>query len=261
MFRKCFVTLLLSSLIFLPSIIEAALPVPARIGGTVTVNGTQLTQATDAGYAIKVTDEDGITYTPAAKDTNGLNSSGCYIIDIPIFDATDQLEGANPGDTVVIHVFRNSSEMTITSPVDGKITVGDSGTITQIDLAGILMNQKPVADAGLDQTISLGNIVSLDGSGSSDSDGDALIYQWTFSSAPAGSSVILSNPAGVNPSFQIDVAGDYVIQLIVNDGTEDSDPDTVTVTTYIEDDTSQEKDDKNSSTGIKCFIQTIFGSQ
>jgi mono/diheme cytochrome c family protein len=73
--------------------------------------------------------------------------------------------------------------------------------------------------------------VTLDGSGSSDADGDALDFDWAFVSAPPGSTASLSDPTAVKPTFVIDVTGDYVLQLVVNDGLEDSAPDTVTVST------------------------------
>ena len=91
-------------------------------------------------------------------------------------------------------------------------------------------NQPPVADAGTDQTVFVGDTVQLNGSGSSDPDGDALAFVWSLT-APAGSSASLSDPAAVNPSFVVDVFGSYVVQLIVNDGTVDSMPDTATIST------------------------------
>ena len=62
----------------------SAPPIPARIGGSVTVNGILLTQETDSGYTIVVTKADGSEYNPAAQDTDGLNGLDCYTINIPI---------------------------------------------------------------------------------------------------------------------------------------------------------------------------------
>ncbi|MDD4748213.1 MAG: DPP IV N-terminal domain-containing protein [Salinivirgaceae bacterium] len=90
-------------------------------------------------------------------------------------------------------------------------------------------NTKPVANAGEAQIVNVGDTVELDGSESSDDDGDSLTYSWSITSAPDGSTAALSDSGIVNPTFIPDVVGDYSIQLIVNDGTENSDADTVSV--------------------------------
>jgi len=73
--------------------------------------------------------------------------------------------------------------------------------------------------------------VELNGSASTDVDGDALLYSWRLITAPAGSSAHLNNPSAVNPTFTADLPGTYVVQLIVNDRKIDCVPSTVTVTT------------------------------
>ncbi len=93
------------------------------------------------------------------------------------------------------------------------------------------VNTAPVADAGNDQSVEVGSIANLDGSGSSDADGDALSYQWNLISRPNGSNASLNNDGSVTPSLTIDKAGSYIAQLIVSDGIENSAPDTVILTT------------------------------
>ncbi len=93
------------------------------------------------------------------------------------------------------------------------------------------VNTPPVANAGPDQNLVHGTTVTLDGSSSSDSDGDPLTYAWTLSTVPSGSSATLSSNSAVMPTFFADVPGTYVAQLIVNDGSDDSAPDTVVIST------------------------------
>ena len=59
-------------------------------------------------------------------------------------------------------------------------------------------NGSPVADAGADQTVGGQTNVGLDGSGSSDPDGDTLFYSWAQTSGPA---VTLSADDIANPTF------------------------------------------------------------
>jgi len=93
-------------------------------------------------------------------------------------------------------------------------------------------NHKPVANAGDDQIVSFGDTVQLNGSGSSDEDGDTLSYNWSFTSTPDVSSVTLSDPTIGNPTFTPDKSGQYIIQLIVNDAKEDSEPDNITIKVF-----------------------------
>ena len=91
-------------------------------------------------------------------------------------------------------------------------------------------NIQPVADAGADQSVMAGDTVSLDGSGSTDTNGDQLSYSWSFVSRPAGSVAEFSNPTSAQASFVTDEPGDYVVSLVVNDGFVDSDAANVTIT-------------------------------
>ncbi len=84
-------------------------------------------------------------------------------------------------------------------------------------------NQAPVANAGPDQVIELascdGAEVTLDGSASSDPDGDPLTYVWTWDAGSA---------EGPNPAVSLPM-GTTVITLAVDDGRGGSSSDTVKV--------------------------------
>ncbi|MBI3356900.1 MAG: PKD domain-containing protein [Nitrospirae bacterium] len=94
------------------------------------------------------------------------------------------------------------------------------------------MDSAPVADAGHNQVVSVGATVTLDGSASHDADNQPLTYHWSLITKPVNSQATLSDPMNVRPTFVVDVAGEYVAQLIVNDGKQDSRPATVMVRTF-----------------------------
>ncbi|MDF1554311.1 MAG: PKD domain-containing protein [Deferrisomatales bacterium] len=124
-------------------------------------------------------------------------------------------------------------------PTDQVLTDVDNGRVLfhdnrygNLDVFSLTfaVNNAPVADAGADQNVRVGELVQLSGSGS-DSDGDTIVaYTWIVDFAPAGSLVFLSDPGAPNPTFVPEAAGEYVFSLIVDDGTELSAPDTVTIT-------------------------------
>jgi hypothetical protein len=90
------------------------------------------------------------------------------------------------------------------------------------------VNKAPNANAGLDKAINQNSLGTLDGSASSDPDGDALTYKWT---APSG--ITLSSTTAVKPTFTSpNVASntDYTFTLVVNDGKVNSSPDAVIIT-------------------------------
>jgi hypothetical protein len=87
----------------------------------------------------------------------------------------------------------------------------------------------PVANPGPNQSVSLGALVTLNGSKSSDTNGAALTYSWKFTSIPTGSAAKLNGANTVAPTFTADKPGSYVVQLTVNDGLQNSAPASVTI--------------------------------
>ncbi|MGX2029945.1 PKD domain-containing protein [Methylocaldum gracile] len=113
-----------------------------------------------------------------------------------------------------------------------QLVVHDGLASSEPDLVSIAtLNSKPTAEAGPDQSVYVGDAVTLNGSGSTDLDGDRLTYRWALINQPEGSAAVLSDSAAIQPVFGVDRPGTYVVQLIVNDGSADSDPDTVVITT------------------------------
>ena len=79
-------------------------------------------------------------------------------------------------------------------------------SVLELNLDAMPVNHPPVADAGPDQTVRVSDRVTLDGSGSTDPDGDLLSFAWSLVSVPAGSMAFLSDPTAVMPTFDVDVA-------------------------------------------------------
>ena len=67
-------------------------------------------------------------------------------------------------------------------------------------------NTKPIADAGADRNVSLGEKVELQGSGS-DAENDPLIFTWAVVFKPVGSKAELSDKNIHNPTFIADKEG------------------------------------------------------
>ncbi|MEE8461825.1 MAG: hypothetical protein V3S50_06850, partial [Acidobacteriota bacterium] len=101
-------------------------------------------------------------------------------------------------------------------------------SVTRIVRSG---NRAPIASAGLDQTgVAPGGLVVLDGTGSSDPEGDSIvIYRWT---QLGGDPVVLNNADTATPTFITENDQTYVFQLIVEDSLGVvSAPDIVTIVT------------------------------
>jgi len=172
----------------------------ARVGTTVTLNGTGSSNPAGVGS---------LTYFwEFVSKPNGSNA----VISNPISAQPTFVVDA-PGDYVVNLTVQNG--------------VGSDKATTKVST----INSPPVASAGADQTVAIGAFVTLNGSGSSDVDGDPITYFWTMVSQPSGSSAFIANFRSVTATFTADKPGVYVVQLVVNDGKVDSAPATVRITT------------------------------
>jgi len=98
----------------------------------------------------------------------------------------------------------------------------------RIDMGAYEFNHIPVADAGPDQTAYAWfdgiTEVTLDGTGSYDDDGQPLTYLWSWTIDGQTYDV-----NGVTATIELPV-GEQTIELIVNDGIDDSEPDEVIIT-------------------------------
>lgn len=155
--------------------------------------------------------------------------------------------GVEAGPRVSI-TSSNSIKPTFTAPSVGysnetlsfELAFTDANGTTW-DVVNIIVknvNTVPEANAGEDQIVKAGSPITLDGSGSSDLDGEDLSFEWT--QLVDGKQVPLSYDASPNPSpnshftFTPEISGDVgtsaTYYLTVNDGLVDSAADSVTIT-------------------------------
>jgi hypothetical protein len=118
-----------------------------------------------------------------------------------------------------------SAKPTFSADVSGvyvvSLVVNDgalSSPVTTTTITAAPANSAPVANAGVAQNVTTGSVVTLTGAGSTDANGDTLTYIWSFASMPSGSTAALSSTSAVSPTFTANLAGTYVVNLLVNDG-------------------------------------------
>ncbi|TRX62567.1 hypothetical protein FNH22_00280 [Fulvivirga sp. M361] len=106
----------------------------------------------------------------------------------------------------------------------GLVTFSGCGDDDEPSTPGVTVN------AGADQTVTLGETVSLDGT-ATDAAGGSIIYLWEITVRPAGSVTIIASPLLEDPTFIPDAIGEYTIRLTAtNDaGSQASDEVIVTV--------------------------------
>jgi len=163
------------------------------VGSTVNLQGVASGVTGEAAYAWTLQAPDGSSATLTSRDTRATQ----FTPDV--------------GGT-----YRATFEVTV-------------GADVHRDTVTVTANRAPTADAGSNQTVTLGQAVILNGQ-TSDPDGDALTSTWRFVTRPSGSTAQISNPTSRIASFQPDVTGTYVTELSVDDGlAQDTDRTAITV--------------------------------
>jgi hypothetical protein len=166
-----------------------------------------------------------------------LNSSASYDANGDTITYSWSLTG-KPVASVTTLANPTSASPTFVADVTGYYTAelvvsdaSESSVPDTVEIGATLAssNVLPIADAGLDRVVVLGNIVLLDGSDSSDANGDPLTYSWVLTEVPAGSTASLSNPGAIDPGFMADMTGRYIAQLVVSDAAGNSPPDSVEI--------------------------------
>ena len=144
------------------------------------------------------------------------------------------IEEAPPGSTATL-TNPTSVMPTFTPDIPGTYTfslVVNDGKLDsapdEVSISASEPNVAPTANAGPDQSVVTGSIVTLNGIASSDPDGDPVTYQWTLT-APSGSTAVLDDPKSPTPQFTADKNGNYTARLQIYDGELWSLPDLVEI--------------------------------
>ncbi len=213
---------------------------------SVTSNGDLLT------FELTVTDNLGVSSTdtinitindvdipPVAKITNDsgtvINTIGNNIAVTLYGNFSSDADGPisayswvqTAGSAIVSPDAGNASSFSFTTPDDADNTIdiqltvtGDEGSVQDIiSISLTLINQPPVADAGLDQLLTEGASVSLDGSFSSDTDGTIVSYSWAQLSGTTAAlnNATLSIADFIAPDVPANTTDELVFQLTVTD--------------------------------------------
>ena len=173
-----------------------------------------------AGNDTTLFDDDGDDLVSFTLDGSGSIPANSSITD---WSWTKGAAGIASGETAVVTLGTGMHTILLTVTDEEGLQGTDEIIITVIDPD----NQAPLADAGEDASYNDLDgddlvLVTLDGSGSSDTDGNISFYTWFL-----GDNEIAT---GVNPSLQLST-GIYTITLLVtdNDGISGSDELTITV--------------------------------
>lgn len=181
----------------------------AEAGGDQAI-GTNVAVTLD-GSGSSDADGDTLTYAWSITDKPGTSAAA-------LSDATTATPTLLPDEDGVYVLSLVVNDGRLNSAADTVIIIASTPNII------------PVANAGADQNVNTASSVTLDGSGSSDTDGGTLTYSWYFVVKPIGSNVTLSDATVATPTFVADIEGTYTIALVVNDGSDNSAEDTIVVT-------------------------------
>ena len=117
------------------------------------------------------------------------------------------------------------------------------------------VSDTPIANAGNDLSAKDNDNVSLDGSASSDIDGDTLSFSWVIVSTPLNSNATLKDANTSTAVLSTDKTGEYRIELTVSDGSTNS-TDEVTVNAKMFRKVSSEYDSNGDGTANRITTYT-----
>ena len=170
------------------------------LGTTIATQGVNQTYSIspDANYHIKDVQFDGVSIgTFSAHKLSTVSAdhtiSASFDINTHVITASSGLHGSiSPtGNLVVIH--GSSLKFSLTVAATGNLQARDACIVNVVS-----QNTPPISYAGPDETVTVGSSVTLDGSGSYDSDDGIVLYLWEQIS---GTPVTLSDSTAIQPTF------------------------------------------------------------
>jgi len=131
------------------------------------------------------------------------------------------------------------------------LTVSDDNNNTDIDSVVITVKTTLHANAGKDQTIMLGDSVTLDASGSTDNSGNINKWEWR-----EGNTLLSTDEVFTKDNFSI---GTHIVVLTVGDDNNDTDSDTVVVTVSEPQTEDITTDTSSSGGGALDYLLPLLG--
>jgi hypothetical protein len=178
---------------------------------TVTVNPPgNVAPAANAGNDRTVTVGTPVTLSGSGNDSDGTIVSYLWT---QTAGASITLNGGNTATATFTPAQAGDYTFRLTVTDDDAATGTDTVTITVQPPPS--QNQAPVADAGEDQAVRVGNVVYLDARASMDPDGSTLTYAWQQVSGPAAT---LDHGDTSVATFAASEAATYGFRLTVSDG-------------------------------------------
>jgi len=116
-------------------------------------------------------------------------------------------DGSTAEGAKIKHAFKKPGQYSVKLTIESDTAATQCRTITTEQV--ITVNAAPVANAGVDRTVTTGEAVMFDGSLSRDVDGALTTYAWTFGDGGTGQ--------GVQPMHVFRKAGRYQVTLTVKD--------------------------------------------
>lgn len=201
----------------------------------------QVTDGSEESYEmVKVYIKDKINNAPVAKagddktinegDSGKLDGSASGDVDGNIITYLWKSNYLVFDDVTAVKPGFKAPEVVADTTVLVTLTVNDGKLNSLPDTVKLTIknvNKMPIANAGADFVINEGVSGKLDGSASSDADGNPITYLWN------SGYLVLDNATSVKPSFKAPEVGKdttVLATLVVNDGKLNSKPDTVKIT-------------------------------